>query len=279
MDEPYQYECALITGASSGLGEEFARQLASVSKQLVLVARRNDRLTALGESLKEEYPELDIVYFLVDLTNEEKRGQLVSVLEKNQIYPDLLVNNAGTGDYGEFHTADWNKLDRMIRLNVVALTHLSHQFIPLMIRNGGGHMINVSSLASLVPIPDFSVYAATKAYVTSFSEALRMEVEEHGIHVTALCPGPVHTEFGAYARRPEDEGKELPMRESFYVPAEEVVRDALHGVSRNIPRVFPGVKVAVLAAALTVVPLFALRCVLKSRPRRRKFLEGESAES
>ena len=133
---------------------------------------------------------------------DQELDSLVSGLAMQGLVPDLLVNNAGLGDYGEFAAADWERVEAMLRVNIRALTRLCHAVVPAMRELGGGSIINVSSLASIVPMPDFAVYAATKAYVTSFSEALRLEVETHGIRVLALCPGPVPTEFGDVARRP-----------------------------------------------------------------------------
>ena len=126
--------------------------------------------------------------------------------------------------------------------------------------------MNVSSLASIVPMPDFAVYAATKAYVTSFSEALRIEVREHGIRVMALCPGPVHTEFGELAGR--GPGTDFGAREWFYVPQEQVVREALEGLAADKPRVYPGLRVALAAAAISLVPIAIIRLVMASRPRK-----------
>ncbi len=154
----------------------------------------------------------------------------------------------------------------MIELNVAALTQLTHGLLPDMIEAGKGAILNISSLASLLPIPDRGVYAASKAYVTSFSEALRLELGEHGISVVAVCPGPVHTGFGETAGREGAPG-ETPAREWFYVSKEEVVRAALAGLDRNRARVYPGWKVALLATAISLLPLAAIRCLMSHRPR------------
>ena len=167
------YDSVLITGASAGLGEEFARQLASRCRQMILVARREDRLRDLSSDLKQINPELDVLFFVVDLTITEKRVKFIQLLLDNGASPDLLINNAGMGNYGRFVESDWEKLDKMIQLNITALTHLTHALLPRMRERQSGSVINVSSLASILPIPDFSVYAASKAYVTSFSEALK----------------------------------------------------------------------------------------------------------
>ncbi len=255
-----------MTGASSGIGAEFARQLGPDCGQLVLVARRAGRLEELAGRLGREHPALEVRTFAADLVDSRDRERLIAWLAKERLIPDLLVNNAGMGDYGEVTTADWPKLEKMIRLNVEALTWLTHAVVPAMIRAGGGAILNVSSLASVLPIPDFAVYAASKAYVTSFSEALRLEVRDHGIHVTALCPGPVHTEFGETARRPDGGGG--PLNEAFYVDCRLVVAEGLAGLRRNRPRVYPGWKIAGAALVLSLLPMVAVRGLMGRRPRR-----------
>ena len=181
--------------------------------------------------------------------------------------PDLLVNNAGLGDYGEFVTADWAKIRAMLGLNIEALTHLTHALLPAMIRCGRGAVINVSSLASLLPLPDLAVYAATKAYVTSFSEALRIELKEHGIPVLAVCPGPVQTEFGQVARR-HGEGRTMPGHRCFNVPKEQVVAEALMALDSKRARVYPGIKTAAAAFLIAALPIVAIRLVMGWRPRK-----------
>jgi len=259
--------CAVVTGASSGLGEEFARQLAPFCKTLVLIARRGDRLEELARVLRADHAGLEVGVLTADLTDSSARERVIAKIAKAKLLPDLLVNNAGMGDYGEFSESEWPKLEAMLKLNIEALTHLAHALLPLMKEGGGGSIINVSSLASLLPIPDFAVYAATKAYVTSFSEALRIEVADHGIGVTALCPGPVHTEFGEVAMGGGG-GNKFPGREFFYVEAAQVVREALAGASANRARVFPGWQVAAAALVISALPLVLIRLAMSTRPRK-----------
>lgn len=265
---PYlkSYSCALVTGASSGLGEEFALQIAPRVDKLVLVARRESHLQELAERIRIRHPRVAVAVFTADLTHATARENLLEALTTRGFIPDLLVNNAGLGDYGEFATSEWEKLKAMLQVNIEALTHLTHQLVPHMILRGGA-VINVSSLASVIPIPDFAVYAATKAYVTSFSEALRIELKEHQIPVLAVCPGPVHTGFGEVARRSKD-SPGMPAREWFYVPREQVVRESLQALDRQAARVYPGWKTAVAAAALTTIPIVLLRLALGFRPRK-----------
>lgn len=262
---PTVFRCALVTGASSGLGLEYARQLAGRVETLVLVARREKRLEEIATALVEHHPHLKVRIFSSDLADEAGRHHLLNLLSQADLYPDCLINNAGMGDYGEFRQADWAKTEAMIRLNMEALTHLTHALLPGLVA-GRGAILNMSSLASILPIPDFAVYAATKAYVTSFSEALRLELRDQGVRVLAVCPGPVKTEFGDHAKR--NSTKKLPTQEAFYVPSEQVVKDSLVALLRDRPRIYPGLKVTAAAAVIGLLPLAAIRLLMASRPRK-----------
>jgi uncharacterized protein len=267
MAHSSSYSCALVTGASSGLGAEFALQLAPRMKRLVLVARRAALLEDLAVKLGGSFPNVTVSVIAADLADAAERERLVATLEESGTVPDLLVNNAGLGDYGEFTTADWSKIEAMLRVNIEALTHLTHSLLPGMMAGGRGAVVNVSSLASLLPIPDFAVYAATKAYVTSFSEALRIELRGHRIPVLAVCPGPVHTGFGNVAQR-DEHVPGMPAREWFYVPKEQVVAESLTALDRDHARVYPALRTAVAAIAISALPLVLLRLVMASRPRK-----------
>ena len=263
--EELSYDSVLITGASGGIGEEFARQLVSRCRQMILVARRESKLRDLADDLKRQNPILDVSYFVVDLTSANEREKFITTLLSDVAKPDLLINNAGMGDFQNFADSKWEKINNMMQVNMTALSHLTQRLVPQMRERGpgGGAIINVSSLASILPMPEFAVYAATKAYVTSFSEALRLELKGDKIPVMALCPGPVHTEFGSVAM-PAD-AKELPGREMFYVDKSEVVQKALIGLSRNKARVYPGWKVALAAAGISLLPLKVLRLAMSKR--------------
>jgi short-subunit dehydrogenase len=260
------FSCALITGASSGLGEEFALQIAPRVEKIVLVARRESLLQNLADRIRARHPKVAVAVFAMDLTHTEERERLAETLTHRGVTPDLLINNAGLGDYGEFATAEWEKIDSMLQVNIAALTHLTYLLLPGMILRGGA-IINVSSLASLIPIPDFAVYAATKAYVTSFSEALRIELKEHHIPVLAVCPGPIKTGFSDVSRRdPDSPG--LPGNKAFYVLKQQVVSESIAALDRQAARVYPGFKTAVAAVVLTAIPIVILRFALGFRPRK-----------
>jgi short-subunit dehydrogenase len=266
------FQTALVTGASAGLGEEFATQLAPRLERLVLVARRGDRLEELAAQLKVRF-QIETLIIVADLNDSDEREKVFREVDSQGWNVDLVVNNAGLGDYGEFQSSEWHRNEAMLRVNVEALTHLCHLFLPSMIAREGGALVNVSSLASTLPIPDFAVYAATKAYVSSFSEALRMEVQDLGIEVLAVCPGPVKTEFGEIAAR-EEGGAGMPGgRKNFYVSKEQVVAESLAALEDGRARVYPGWKVALAAAGISLLPLAAIRLLMSSRPRRQKLLE------
>lgn len=263
------YECGLVTGASAGLGEEFATQLAPRLSRLILVARRGDKLEAIAENLRERF-QLEVLVIAADLSDGEERESLYQKVIAHGWEVDVLINNAGLGDYGEFKTSDWSRNQAMLRVNVEALTHLAHLFLPGMLVREGGAIVNVSSLASLLPIPDFAVYAATKAYVSSFSEALRMELRDYGVEVLAVCPGPVKTEFGGTAAR-EEGGIGMPGgQEAFYVPRQQVVSQAITALEAGRARVYPGWRVNLAAVGISLLPLAAVRLIMGNRPRQQK---------
>ncbi len=259
------YRSALITGASSGLGLEFARQLAPHCETLILVARREAVLEENAKVLLASHPGLKVKILACDLGQASAREGLLASLSEQELWPDLLINNAGMGDYGEFRSSDWEKTSDMIRLNMEALTHLTHALLPRIIAYRGA-IINVSSLASTLPIPDFAVYAATKAYVTSLSEALRIELADHDVQVLAVCPGPVKTGFGDRAMR--GSRKDMPVKKAFYVSQEQVVSESIRGLLRKRARVYPGLKVAAAAIGIGILPLAAVRLIMSFRPRK-----------
>src|SRR5438445_11675827 len=213
---------ALITGASSGIGREFARQLANRSRSIVLVARRSERLADLRDELLNRNPNLDVHVRIVDLADKAQIELLIDSLARDKIDVDLLINNAGLGDSGPFAKSDPMRNEQMALVNVVALTSLTRHLLPQMIANRRGGILNVSSSAGFLPIPGDAVYAATKAYVTSLSEALRAELWRTGVSVCAVCHGPVRTEFQEAAKRPG--GQPEMGSKIFFVSVRQVAR-------------------------------------------------------
>ena len=256
---------ALITGASSGFGREFARQLAPRAGTLILAARRLDRL----EELKSEIarPGLTVHCRAVDLGDDAQTEAFLAALAAGGERVSLLINNAGCGDHGLFEESEWRRVKAMLDVNIQALTRLTHALLPELIRVRGA-ILNVSSIASLIPVPKLTVYAATKAYVTSFTEGIRAEVRGTGVSVTAVCPGPVDTEFFAIAERPA--GEPAPAPAIIKIPAAQVVREALAAAAQDRARVIPGWIPWAMMTITALVPIFVLRNFLNLRGRNFK---------
>jgi len=187
-------EYALITGASSGIGLEFARKAASQKINLILLARNAEKLIQIRTELEGLYP-VKVLAVGCDLTDHEAVDKIVSLLNRRNIVPDILINNAGFGMYGTFDRIGADNETNMIQLNISFLTELTKVIYRQMRRKGKGRILNVSSLAAFFPCPTMAVYAATKAYVLSFTEALADEAKGSGVTITALCPGPTETNF------------------------------------------------------------------------------------
>jgi short-subunit dehydrogenase len=249
---------ALITGASAGIGREFARQLAARGCSLVLVARRRERLVQLRDELCNRHPQSSVYVHVADLGNKLQLDEFIQWLKQNDVKVDFLINNAGLGDFGSFATSDPRRNDQMLSVNVVALTTLTRALLPQMISRKRGAVLNVSSSAGFLPIPEFNVYAATKSYVNNFTEALRDELRGTGVTATALCPGPVHTEFGEVAARPGGKPEEGP--EFVYVSVEGVVHEALAAVEADRAIVIPGffMKLGMFLVRITPMPILRL---------------------
>jgi short-subunit dehydrogenase len=257
---------ALITGASAGIGQEFARQLAGRAHMLVLVARRRERLEELRDELTKRDPKLTVHIRVADLSNDRAVIELCGSLESENIVIDFLINNAGLGDMGPFATSELKRVQEMLAVNVTALTLLTRLLLPGMIAQKRGAILNVSSTAGFLPIAGFAVYAATKAYVTSFSEAIRAELHGTGVTVTSLCPGPVHTEFTQVAARRDAKRDRSP--EFVHVSAEEVARAGLTAIERDRPLVIPGVIMKLGMFLVRITPLSILRLASRLSAKR-----------
>jgi uncharacterized protein len=257
---------ALITGASSGIGREFARQLASRAHTIVLVARRSERLADLRDELLNRNPNLNVHVRVVDLADKAQIELLIDSLAHDKIDVDLLINNAGLGDSGAFATSDPIRNEQMALVNIVALTSLTRRLLPKMIAKRRGGILNVSSSAGFLPIPGDAVYAATKAYVTSFSEAIRAELRGKGVSVCAVCPGPVHTEFQEVAKRPG--AKAETGSKIFFVSTEQVVREAFAALEADRPLVIPGIAMKFAMLLTRLMPMPVVRLILRLSPER-----------
>jgi hypothetical protein len=257
---------ALITGASSGIGREFARQLANRARTIVLVARRSERLADLRDELLNRNPKLEVHLCVVDLADKAQIELLIDSLARDKIDIDLLINNAGLGDSGPFVKSDPIRNEQMALVNIVALTSLTRRLLPQMIAKRHGGILNVSSSAGFLPIPGDAVYAATKAFVTSFSEAIRVELRGKGVSVCAVCPGPVRTEFQQVAKRPgarPEMGSKI-----FFVSTEQVVRAALAALEADRPLVIPGLAMKFAMLLSRLMPMPVVRLALRLSPGR-----------
>ncbi|MEM6837157.1 MAG: SDR family oxidoreductase [Cyanobacteria bacterium P01_C01_bin.120] len=227
---------ALITGASSGIGAEFAAQLAAQGHDVVLVARSQDKLQAIAEQLAQAHG-VKTTVIVQDLLAADATDQIFSQLEQQEITLDLLVNNAGFGTYGELADGDLTNYLNMIQLNVTALVELTYRALQGMKVRRSGSILNISSTAAFQPIPYFAVYAATKSFVLSFSEALWYECQPYDISVLSVCPGPTETGFFAVADFPD--AMEAPPGQNLATP-KEVVQEALKGLDRGSSNIVTG---------------------------------------
>jgi short-subunit dehydrogenase len=260
-------KATLITGASSGIGEAFARRLAKEKHDLVLVARSEKRLHELCDELMLEH-EITAHYVPLDLTNAEADEQLFSETEKHGFEIDWLINNAGFGSYGDFSLLDLNAEARMIDLNIRSLVTLTHRYLQGMRTRKRGTIINVSSAAGFQPIPFMATYAATKAFVNSFSEAIAEENRPFGIQVMALCPGPTKTNFQAAAKL------DSSLATKGVQTAEEVVETALRGVKSGRTRIVSGFVNDVVSRIVNFVPNAAITRLM-AKALRKKYQEEQ----
>ena len=239
---------ALITGASAGLGVEFARQLSKRGHALVLAARRKDRLDDLAKALGNARA------VAIDLSKANATATLLADLEANGEQVEILVNNAGFGLIGRFAELDAKRQRQMIDLNVATLTDLCRAIAPRLVGRKSGAILNVASTAAFQPGPNMAVYFATKAYVLSFTEALHEELKPHGVRVSCLCPGPTRTEFGEVAGFG---GSGTFDRVAMDAPA--VVAAGLRGLDRNRAVVVPGLVNKTVAASTRFAPRSVVR--------------------
>jgi short-subunit dehydrogenase len=239
---------ALITGASAGLGVEFARQLRERGHRLVLAARRQDRIEELANELG------DARAVAIDLSKKDAAAKLMADVDAAGEQVEILVNNAGFGLIGRFAELDAKRQRQMIDLNVGTLTDLCRAVAPQMMARKSGGIINVASTAAFQPGPNMAVYFATKAFVLSLTEALHEELKPHGVHVTCLCPGPTRTEFGEVAGFNGN-----GMFERVAMEAPEVVQAGLEALDRNRAVAVTGIANKIGAASTRFAPRSVVR--------------------
>ncbi|URM99777.1 SDR family oxidoreductase [Actinomadura madurae] len=242
----HAYRTALVTGASSGIGESFARLLAARGTDLVIVARRAELLDGLARELVERY-RVAVEVLAADLTDPGQRAEVEGRLRAEPV--ELLVNNAGHGAFGAFADLPLDDHLAQIELNVAALVRLTHAVLPGMVARGRGGVLNVASMSGFAPSPGSATYGATKAYVASFSESLHSEVAGRGVHVTALCPGFTRTE--------DDVPPSL-----LWLRRDDVARAGLAAVSAGRALCVPGAQYKAAFPALKLVPRPLLRAAV-----------------
>jgi short-subunit dehydrogenase len=240
----------VVTGASSGIGTELARQLAELGHGLILAARRGDRLDELAAELRTAH-EIDVRVVVTDLGTVDGRSELLAAITASGRDVVGLCNNAGFGSYGRLRDLDPAREAEMVELNVAALHELTLAVLPRLLERGAGAILNVASVAAFQPVPNMATYAATKAFVQTFSEAVHAELAGTGVSCTTLCPGPVPTEFGETSGADDALGA-LPG--AVTLPPEEVAAAAVRGMVRGRRSVVPGMATKALAAGGRFVP-------------------------
>ena len=260
LPAPSYGSTVLITGASSGIGADLARQLAERGYNVTLTARRKERLEELADELREAH---DIVADVepCDLGSTSARGRLINKMQGGEREVVGLCNNAGFGNLGNFLDHELEEEVNVVRLNVDTVHHLTGAFLPRMVEQGAGAVLNVASTAAFQPLPGFATYAASKAFVHSFSEALHAELSGTGVSVTSLCPGFTRTEFDQRAGA-EDAASKLP---GFtWMDSEPVAREAIEGMIAGRRTVVPGVLNKAVSTSGRFVPRTVLLPLVKT---------------
>ena len=248
MKKDIRNKTAMVTGASSGLGVDFARELAKQGANLILVARREERLKAVQAEIKQKFG-VDVDVIPMDLTQPDAPQALYDRLRIEKKTVDVLVNNAGYGLFGKFTDLPWEKQKQMLDLDVIALTHLTKLFVPDMVARKFGAVLQVASIAAYQPAPTYAIYAGAKSYVLFFSEALDHELRGTGVNVTTVSPGVTATEFLKVAGQQPTLYQRLVMMQS-----PEVARQGIRALLRQRRSVVPGFFNAFSAFLMRFIP-------------------------
>jgi len=254
LPKPTFTSAALVTGASAGIGSEIAKLLAARGHNLVLVARRKERLVALADELSEQHG-VRAETIACDLGKASPRGRLPGEIEELGLDVEILVNNAGFATGGPFYEADLDRELEQVRVLVEAVVYLTRTFSPAMVQRGRGGILNIASTAGMQPMPYSAGYSAAKAYVLTFSEALHQELRGHGVTVTALAPGPVETDFWQIAGWETSSGKSFErVVPGTLISAEQAARAGVGGLDHGERVVVPGLPIRVGMLASRYIP-------------------------
>lgn len=270
MPRPPLDGAVALTGASSGLGRELARQMAARASQVRLIARRAHRLEELAEELRSLRPGLEVEVHTVDLADDAQRARLADDLRTRPV--DVLVNCAGFGDLTFFDQSDAAKIRNMLAVNVAAVSELTHAVLPSMVKKGTGGILNISSIAGMTCVPSMAAYGATKHFVAAFSETLRMELSGTGVVVTCVCPGPVGTEFETVA----DNRTGVRAPAWVHLGADACASQSLRAFAKGRSRVVPGWLFTPVGWVVNIAPRWLSRLVFAPSVRwRRRVLSME----
>lgn len=268
LPPPAQDRTCLVTGASSGIGADIARQLAARGLGVTLVARREELLRALADELVAAHG-IRAEVVAADLAEEAPRVELAAEIERRGLVVDVLVNNAGFSTTGPVHRGDHTREVAMLRLNVEAVADLCSIFVRGMVERGRGAILNVASTAAFQPMPGQAGYAASKAFVLAYTHGLRGELKGTGVTATALCPGPVETGFGEAAGFTDEQMSTVP--KFMWVSSGDVARAGVEGLDKGRAVVIPGAANRVTAAAGYLTPKKVLvEAMARMHPALRK---------
>ncbi len=265
---------ALITGASNGFGMEFAKLFAKDGYNLVLVARSKDRLEKLGYSLQDEYQLDHVCIMQSDLSQPDAAQEIYDLLKQRGIKIDVLVNNAGASVHGFFHETEMDRELEIIQLNITSLVHLTKLFLKDMVARDNGKILNLASIVSFMPSPMMAVYAASKAFVLSFTEALQNELKDSNITITALCPGASDTMFFKRADAEATRAANGPLSSP-----EEVAKDGYKALMNGESRIVSGILNKVQAGATNILPDSALAATMRFQMEEKEKEARKTPES
>ena len=255
-----QKKWALITGASAGIGASFAHQLAAKGWSLVLIARRQDKLVEIQKKLIQQYS-IDCKNLSIDLSQVDANQQIFDFCTTQNITVSMLVNNAGYGVPGDFDSVDWKTHQDMLQVMLTSVVELTHLFYPKMKENQHGYIINIASLAGLAPpTAGHTQYGAIKSFLIKFSHSLHLESKEHGVHVTALCPGFTYSEFHDVNGTRSMVKK---MSKKLWMTADDVVRQGIEAVENNHAVYINGWRNRMIATWVKILPDRVIRFLMK----------------